>query len=297
MPYQKILVPLDGSVLAERALPYARAIAARKGSEIMLFTVATSDPAMQLDRPLKGYLQQQADDLQSKGIKVSASVAHGSAADQIISFAEKHNVDLIIASTHGQSGITRWTLGEIARKMLYGTYIPVLLVKSNAPRAAHVELKRILLPLDGSAFSEAAISYAEELAVGADTEVILLQVTEPPAPVAAAPPGWTDGVPLNWSDYENKYVQKLQQQNLQYLDKVKVTLESKGIKARPQVALGTPAKKIIQAAETEDVDLIIMGTHGRSGISRWIHGSVASKLVEESLHPVLLIRPSQPKQS
>ena len=120
-------------------------------------------------------------------------------------------------------------------------------------------------------------------------------MVEPPPPVADAPPGWADGVPLNWADYGDKLIAQMRGEALQYLEKVKAVFESKGIKARVHVAVGKAADKIMDVAQAENIDLIIMGTHGRSGISRWVHGSVASRIEGESLQPLLLIRPGPPE--
>jgi len=291
--YQKVLVSLDSSSLAERTIPYARAIAARKGSEVILFTVATS--GIRFDRPLESYLDNIAKDLKMQGITASPVIAYGDTADQIIDFADANKTDLIIMSTHGHAGIKRWVLGSIAQKVLQGTNIPVLLVKSKAPEIPLVEFRKVLLPLDGSAFAEIAISHVKELAEGSETEVVLLQVTEPPPPIADAPPGWADGVPLNWADYADKLIAQMRGQALQYLEKVKTTFEDKGIKIRSHVAVGKATEKIMHVAQGENVDLIVMGTHGRSGISRWVHGSVASGIEAESLQPLLLIRPGPPE--
>ena len=103
-----------------RAIPYAKTIAKTKGSELILFTVSIAS-VEQLDRPMKAYLELNAKELQSQGIKASVAIVYGNVADEIVSFADKNNIDLIIISTHGYSGIKRWVLGSVARKVLYGT--------------------------------------------------------------------------------------------------------------------------------------------------------------------------------
>src|SRR4030042_494361 len=115
MAYKKLLVPLDGSELAERAIPYAQAIAKTRSSEVILFTVSIAS-VEQLDRPMKAYLELKVKEMQSEGIEASAANAYGNVADEIVGFAEKNNVDLIVISTHGYSGIKRWVLGSVARE-------------------------------------------------------------------------------------------------------------------------------------------------------------------------------------
>ena len=295
MAYRRVLVPLDGSELAERAIPYAKTIAKTKGSELILFTVSIAS-VEQLDRPMKAYLELNAKELQSQGIKASIAIAYGNVADEIISFADKNNIDLIIISTHGYSGFKRWVLGSVARNVLYGTCVQVLLIKSKAPKVTQIELKKLLLPLDGSAFSEAPIPSIKELTKGTKTELVLTVVSEPP-PV----PAYGDR-PINptWEKHRDALWTEAQHQASEYLKKVKTRLEKQGMTVKTQVIpgdLGRVAESIMQAAQKEKVDLIAMTTHGRSGISRWVYGGVANRIVEQSVQPVLLIRPSKPEES
>ena len=293
MAYRRVLVPLDGSELAERAIPYAKTIARTKGSELILFTVSIAS-VEQLDRPMKSYLELHANELQSQGIKASVAIAYGNVADEIVSFADKNNIDLIIISTHGYSGIKRWVLGSVAGKVLYGTSVQVLLTKSKSPKVSQVELKKLLLPLDGSPFAEAPIPFIEELTKGTKTEIVLTTVCEPPLV-----PSYGDR-PINpaWKKHRDELWAETQKQASEYLNKVKTKLEKHGMKVKSQVIpgdLGRVAESIMQAAQTEKVDLIVMTTHGRSGVSRWVYGGVANRIVEESLQPTLLIRPAMPK--
>jgi len=288
MAYRKLLVPLDGSRLAEKALPYAKALSKTKGSEIILFTVSTASE--QFDRPIKAYLDLTAKELKSQKIKVSTAVAYGNVAEEIIKFAQKGKIDLIIISTHGHSGIKRWMLGSVALKVLYGTCTPVLLAKSKAHKISKVEFKKILVPLDGSPFSETSMPYVKELAKGAGSEIILLRVSEPPILPADRSPA----IKPSWEEYQSMLMAKIQQQALEYLEKIKAGFETSAIKI--QTALGKAADSILQAAQKENVSLIAMTTQGRTGISRWVYGSVANRIVEQSLQPVLLIRPSKPEE-
>jgi nucleotide-binding universal stress UspA family protein len=290
MAYRRVLVPLDGSRLAERALPYAKAIALNTGSELTLFTVMPTS-SEKLDRPMKAYMDINAKALKSQRVKANAAIAYGSAADEIIKFADKSKVDLIIISTHGRSGIRRWMLGSIALKLLYGTCVPVLLVKSRAHKISKVEFKKILVPLDGSSFSEASIPHVEQLTKGISGEVILLRVSEPPVLPADRSPA----IKPSWEEYRDILMVEIQREALEYLQKVKTELEKSGAKVTAQAIMGKATESISQVAQKENVDLIAMTTHGRTGISRWVYGSVATRIVEESLQPILLIRPAMPK--
>jgi nucleotide-binding universal stress UspA family protein len=290
MAYRRVLIPLDGSHIAERALPYAKTIASNAGSELILFT-ATPTPSEKLDRPMKAYLEHNAKALKSQRMKVITATAYGNTADEIIKFTNKNKIDLIIISTHGHSGIKRWVLGSVALKVLYGTCTPVLLIKSRAHKISKVEFKKILVPLDGSPFSEASIPYVKELAKGAGGEIILLRVSEPPVLPADRSPA----IKPSWEEYRDILMAEIQRQAEEYLEGIKANLEKSGIKVRSQAILGKVAESILQVAQKEEVNLIAMTTQGRTGISRWVYGSVATRIVEESLQPVMLIRPSVPK--
>jgi nucleotide-binding universal stress UspA family protein len=290
MAYQRVLVPLDGSYLAERALPYAKAIALNTGSELTLFTVMPTS-SEKLDRPMKAYMDSNAKALKSQGVKATTAIAYGNAADEIIKFADKNKVDLIIISTHGRSGIKRWMLGSIALKLLYGTCVPVLLVKSRAHKISKVAFKKILVPLDGSPFSEAAIPHVKQLTKGTSGEVILLRVSEPPVLPADRSPA----VKPNWEEYRDILMAEIQRQALEYLQKIKAELEKSGARVTTEAILGKASESILQAAQKNNVDMIAMTTNGRTGISRWVYGSVATRIVEESQQPILLIRPTMPK--
>jgi len=293
MAYKRLLVALDGSELSERAIPYAQAISKTRGSEIILFTVSIAS-VEQLDRPMKAYLELKAKELQSQGIKASSAITYGNVPDEIVGFADKNDIDLIIISTHGYSGIKRWVLGSVARKVLYGTSVQVLLIKSKAPQVSQVELKKLLLPLDGSPFSESPIPSIEQLIKGTGTEIVLTLVCEPPLV-----PSYGDH-PINptWEKHRDKLWAEAKQEASEYLKSMETKLKKQGLKVRSQVIpgeLGRVAETILQAAQKEKVDLITMATHGRSAVSRWVYGGVANRIVEQSVQPVLLIRPSVPK--
>ncbi|MFC2049908.1 universal stress protein [Chloroflexota bacterium] len=290
MAYRKVLVPLDGSELAERAITYAKSLAKTKDSEVILFTVSAASVG-QLDRPMKAYLELNAKELQSQGIKASIAISHGNMADEIIKFADKNKIDLIIISTHGHSGIKRWVLGSVAIKVLHGTCTPVLLIKSRAHKISEVEFKKILIPIDGSPFSEASIPYVKELAKETSGEIILLRVSEPPVLPADRSPA----IKPSWEEYRDILMAEIQRQAEEYLEGIKANIEKSGIKARSHAILGKAAESILQVTQKENINLIAMTTHGRTGVSRWVYGSVASRIVEESLQPVMLIRPSVPK--
>ena len=289
MAYQKILVPLDGSELAERAIPYAVTIAQMKDSEVVFFTVSR-ESGERLDRPMQAYLDFKGKELETQGVRVSTVLAYGNEAEEIIEFADKNKIDLLIISTHGYSGIKRWLYGSVTQKVLSGTSVPVLLVKSRAAEVSNVVIEKILLPIDGSPLSETSLRYVEELVKGTGAEVILLRVVQPVILPTADFPAAID------SSEAYRLMAEDQQLAKKYLEDVTASMDSKGLKVRSQLVVGKAAESIVEVAEKENVDLIAMTTHGRTGVSRWVSGSVASRVQGESRQPVLLIRPSPPEK-
>jgi nucleotide-binding universal stress UspA family protein len=150
--------------------------------------------------------------------------------------------------------------------------------------------RKIIAPLDGSKLAECALPHLEELAKGLKpAEVVLISVTERIAGRTRAPEmaeliGASGGAPAEVD------VGKLQRQAERYLNRIAKQMQSKGIKAHTEVLLGSPAEEIVQYAEKNAADLIVMASHGRSGPSRWAFGSVADKVFRASCVPVLMIR-------
>ena len=166
---------------------------------------------------------------------------------------------------------------------------------------------KILVPLDGSQLAECVLPYVEDIAQGCDTEeVTLLSVTEKVKVTRSvrdpgAPLGWRlldetlpgavpdPGMPLGQPQWTGA-VGKMYSQAQKYLDKKATQLQEKGVKVKTVVLLGDPAEEIASYSENNDIDLIVMASHGRSGVSRWAHGSVADKVFRTNCVPILMVR-------
>jgi len=290
MAFRKILVPLDGSEIAEKAIPYARAASRKRESTVTLLTVIGASE--ERDQPMEAYLAEKAEALESEGVRVSTAVARGEPAREIVEFADENAMDLIVISSHGYSGIKRRIIGSVAQEVLHGTCVPVLLVKPGDAKPGEVEFRKVIVALDGSPFSETSILYAEQLIKGAGAEVILLRVSDPPM----VPPTWSRDAESHRREYQQRMTAELQQQAVEYLEKAKGGFGRKRIKVRPHAVVGTAAETIMELAQKEKADVVALTTHGRSGVSRWVHGSVASKIAQECRRPVLLVRPCPPER-
>ena len=147
--------------------------------------------------------------------------------------------------------------------------------------------QKILVPLDGSKLAECALPYVEELAKGCGTEeVILVSVTERVQGYRV----FDDSTQLRGQRLIREAVGKKQEQAQRYLDRIAKAMKARGISVDTEVLLGDPAEEIVGYAKHPGCDIIIISSHGRSGISRWAYGSVADKIFRASCVPILMVR-------
>jgi nucleotide-binding universal stress UspA family protein len=288
--YENILVPLDGSELSEKALPYAKSIAKTKNSNMILFAVSLKIFAERRDHLFASYLEVYANELNVEGIKATKATSYGNVAAEIVQYANNNNIDLIVIATHGYSGAKQWMFGSITQKVLYGTTIPVLLIKSKSAEVS-VELNRILVAVDGSSYSESTFPYVEELAKDTNKEILLLHICEPPI----VPSYGSRPINKNWKKYRDNMWAETENQAINYLKKTTAAMVKKGLKVKSRVVKAQTekvAQSIMQISQEENIDLIVMTTHGRTGVSSWAYGNIASKIVKEFSQPILVIRPA-----
>jgi nucleotide-binding universal stress UspA family protein len=293
MSYKKILVPLDGSELSERALPYAKSIAKLKKSQVILFAVSLTIFVDRRDRLFSSYLEVNAKELNAEGIKTTTATSYGDVAEEIVKYANNNKIDLIVMATHGYSKAKQWMFGSVTQKVLYGTEIPVLLIKSKSPEVS-AEFNRILVPVDGSSFSESTFPYVEELTKKTKKEIFLLHICEPPI----VPSYGSRPINSTWKKYRDDMWGEMEKLSTNYLKKTTATLKKKGVKVKYRVVnaqTGDVVKTIMKVSKEENVDLIVIATQGRAGVIRRVYGSVANRIVEESSQPILLIRPATSK--
>jgi nucleotide-binding universal stress UspA family protein len=299
--YTKIIVALDGSELAEAVLPYVRALARGLGLPVTLLQVidpeiisAFANPAQKryFDDVAAGMKVNSTDYLRRlipsfpKSVKVDASVEVGTAAEVIVSAGASHSGALIAMATHGRSGLQRWIIGSVADKVLHAASNHLLLVRPQdaPPRTGEEEsLKSLVVPLDGSILAETVLPHAIELARGLGAEIILLR---------------SYALPLSMYSGTDDYVPNIEELNAQlreeaqeYLDGKVAELKGKGItKVSAVLVEGSGAAEIIDFAKKTPANLVAMCTHGRSGVGRWVLGSVTERVVQRSGDPVLVIR-------
>jgi nucleotide-binding universal stress UspA family protein len=301
-----ILVPLDGSALAEQILPSVSMLATILRADIQLLRVIADEqsdqivaemnarafPAvgpltMQLQREQRAwdiltqgaenYLAGAATRLREAGIQVQVEVRPGIAAEQIIAVAASSPTTLIAMATHGYSGLRRWRLGSVTDKVVHAATCPVLIVRGVADAPAEAPtLKHILVPLDGSDLARQVLPVAVDLACAAAAEITLLHVVDPVP--EDDPRGHVHGHTNGQQAAAMRELADLAEQLSQH---VAVT---------PLVEVGYPAEVIVDSAREHQVDLIAMATHGYTGPRRWALGSVTDKVLHAASSPLLLVR-------
>ncbi len=289
--FKRILVPLDGSQLAELALPYAETLAGAFDSEVALTHVC--EVAEKDYRHMHQlYLEETAKTVgnrikrASSAARVKAVVLDGEPATQIMSFAQDNDVSLTIMVTHGRSGIMAWALGSVGNKVLQRVSTPLLLIraKGDAAKAGKGQLfSRVLVPLDGSEAGEAALPYVKELASKFASEVIFLQVV-PPGQYVHTVGG------LNYVRFPDSELELMRKQAMEYLEEVGTRLRDIKASLKFEVRIGDAAHEIIKGTTETRARLVAMSTHGRSGIGGWFFGSTAQKVLHAGRRSLLLVR-------
>jgi nucleotide-binding universal stress UspA family protein len=292
--YKSVLVPLDGSRLAAGVLPWVRTIAGSTRAEIMLMSVISPevvwDPLTKqanwesAEGATVGYLEEQLQALTAAGFAARAVVRWGDPWRGICECAESERADLIAMTTHGRSGISRWAMGSVADRVVHEAESPVLLVRpeelGSEPDAS---IKKILVPTDGSELSETALPYAGEFARSVGATLVLVHVVTPFAMAYAGPEVYVD----------QRAVDQIEANARELLRRAGDKLRAEGLPTKEVIYRGAATDAIVAAAASERADLIIMSTHGRTGMGRWVMGSVADAVVRRSHLPCLLRRPEQ----
>lgn len=294
--YKKIMVPLDGSNAAEIALPYAQTISAGMGTEMVLISVSepTTEKRDHLFRYyLEGVTKKTQQELEERGVEEGrgprTEVLSGKPADEILRYADQEGVGLIVMASRGRSGHGPWLLGNIAAKVLRATEKPVMLIRAPVSDPGLVEkglLRKVLVPLDGSGLGETAVAHAEAMAESLASEIVLCHVIEPPRPLGTETVH--TGGKLQFRPKEE--TERRKAAAMEYLDSVGRALREKGLTISNAVPVGFAADQIIDYASQNDIDLIAMSSHGRTGIGRWVFGSVTDKVVHAGDTPVLVVR-------
>lgn len=312
--YKRILVPLDGSARAERAIPVAVRIARALGGSIILLRVATAPVDTGKYSSTSGYVEEAADtDLagaasyleniagsdQLAGIKTEIKTFIGAVAPAILSASQSFHANIIVMCSHGYTGFKRWTLGSVADKVTRHSPIPVFVLREGGPMPATAEHQtvRALVAVDGSSLSEAVFEPAAYLAAALaeatsqQGALHLLRVVDLPASGgkfksdAHIDTGLKEQVKHEDEAYLATLVHRLSEDgDLAHLD---LAITS-SVEADPDIA-----EAIVKKSEQEKFDFIAIATHGRGGVQKWALGSVAGRVLHATSLPLLIMRPQE----
>jgi nucleotide-binding universal stress UspA family protein len=301
--FKRILVPLDGSAIAEHVLETAADLASRTGAALLLAHADTPGNYIYVEgmpvvdesgHPVEGtheraYLQRLAEQMQRVWhVPVDWRVlreAGASAAEMLSAYADEAGADCIAMTTHGRGGLERLWLGSVADQLVRTTHAPVLLLRPDGEHTILPHLRRVLAPLDGSPEAESILPLALHMADALGAELALLRVV----PVAEQAAITSFGIPVV---QRGSGVEPCLEAAQHYLEGVAKQLPSRAHKTSTQVTMsGHVAGSILEAAQATTGTLIAMCTHARRGLERLFIGSVADKVLRASAVPLLLYKP------
>jgi nucleotide-binding universal stress UspA family protein len=294
--FKHILVPLDGSKLAEAALPAAASLAQTLRAPVTLLHIIEQDAPVEVhrDRHLtnssdaEAYLAETAKNAFSSKIKVDWHVHTAAVADVARSIvdhsADEFQPDLILLCAHGNSGMRNLFFGNIAQQVAAGSGTPVLLIKPAEP-SVPFRLKRILIPLDNESIHDQAIPIAKELAKAYKAQLDLLCVIPTLSTLSGAQAASGNLMPSTTTAYLDIAEEIAQEHFQMHLDE----FHKNSLPATAEIARGDPALVIAKTAEKIDANLIIFGTHGRAGLNAFWNRSVAAGVARRTQIPILLI--------
>ena len=291
--FKQILVPLEGSALAECVLPHAKAIAQAVGAQLLLLHVVEQedgDRAPQVD-PLDWYLQkaeaqsyisQISRQWQQSDLSVSHALVEGPAAERVVEYAQAHNVDLVVLSNQSQSGVAQKVIWQVGRS--------IMLVRAEWPAAAtavatpadEMRYGRILIPLDGSLRAESVLPLATRLAQHHQADLLLAHIVARPDMVNRHTPTPEDSALIEQITGRNLaaatgYLAQLQQ-------RLPPETETRLLVSDNVIA------SLHDLIEQEKVDLLILSAHGHSGGSQRPFGNVATNFITYGLVPLLIVQ-------
>jgi nucleotide-binding universal stress UspA family protein len=265
---KRILAPTDGSPDAERANRLAALIARAHDAELVLVFMINQPPlalGQSLGSPVEStaesYLSEAEEEMTLTGLNVRVRMERGDSAHVLLECERAEQPDMVVMATHGRTGWVRLALGSVADRLVREGSAPVLLVRrSTEPPKV---LSSAIVMLDGSGFGERALAVAGELA----------------------------GKPLQSITLLRAVGREEDRQTAEgYLKEASGQLPRDGVTITTTVEVGDPRQIVEQAANA--YDLVILATHGRGGLDRWRHGSVADHVVSFVERPILLVRTS-----
>lgn len=294
-----VVVPLDRSEVAEGAIAFATTLAGQLDAGITLLAVidmpyefaawldasTVIDARIDVEDAYADYLEALALDIE--GVPVETVVRSGKAATEIEAFLETLEDPIVVMTSHGRSGVRRMLIGSVTQQIVHRVKTPVVVVPSTTSEERDLvpdAIDSLLFPLDGSNFAEFALETALGMLGDARPTLHLLRVVEVVS--------WYGG-PYTDKDFYglDPYIDASKDLADSYLRMVAAGLRERGYEVTIEVRVGLVADQIEALASSRGADLVVMATHGRSGVGRLIFGSVAERTLRQSPAPLMLVHP------
>jgi len=302
-----VLVPLDGSPLAECALPWAVAVAQALGARMTLLrvlerpaiSIATSHHHDAVDWEMRraeaqSQLARTDRDLKAGGLTSTVELLEGHPAEQIINFARALPVDLVVLSSHGEGGLTGWALSSTALMVVARTHASLLVVPARGAerqRVGELRLRRILVPLDCSPRAECVLPLATGLARAHGAELVLAHVVPEPELPRRLPPSAEDLAVASQLTERNRL------EGERYLGELRERLVGQHVRVSTRLVVSSRRAQAIRAmADEADVELVMVSAHGRTGDARDRYGNVAARLFEQATRPLIVLQDLGPRR-
>lgn len=317
--FTKALVPLDRTEISEGIIPFITQLARGLEMGVVLATAVQLDARLityldrmadnlaepvtgrdpgdrsaasdqlkeSLTREIKGRLDELADRMALEGIPTETTVEFGKVSDTIIRMAQNSECDLIAMSTRGRSTLASGILGSVAYNVVHESPVPVLAITPERARLhwdTDYGISRVIVPLDGSEFAESVLPYAASLSQKMDMGVTLVQVLSTDEFTY-----YSSGYGIN--EFLPRIKEEIRSEAREYLTGAASRFFPEGLDVSVETVYGSPASRITQMARAADHNMVALTTHGRSGVSRLLLGSVAESVIRESGDPVLIVRP------
>lgn len=291
--FNRILLPVDRSPLAECVVPHTVAVARAFESQVTLLHVMDPPHQGAVD-PLtwqigkaeaKSYLGDLALRLQNAGLRTEEQILEGQAAERIVEFARKADVPLIMISSHGQSGLSGWNVSGVVLKVILRANTSIMIVRAYQPTLTEgtgLRYRRILLPLDGSQRAECVLPMVATLARSHEAQILLAHVVKRPE--------MPRRTPLAREDVElaDRLVERNGAEAVQYLDQLRSELP--GETQVRVIVSDHVADTLHELVDQEEIDLVVLSAHGHSGLTRWPYGSVVISFITFGTTPLLIVQ-------
>jgi nucleotide-binding universal stress UspA family protein len=298
--FDQILVPLDGSLLAECVLPHVVALARAFDAKVILLRVLERSKAngtaqmfdllnWQLKKTAaKLYLEKISARLQKYGPRIENAVLEGLVAESITEYALSRGVKLIILSSHGRSGLSQWGISSVTQKIIFSAPTSVLIVRAQQPAASESierQYTRMMVPLDGSRRAENVLPMVTLLARFHGSRISIVHVVKTPE--------MPRQMPLARQDVElsEQVVARNREEAIRYLDQVRLHSPLEGIEVQTHLLTSDNAAAALhELADKEGIDMVALSAHGYSGNNQWPYGSMVNNFILYSKVPVLIVQ-------